>query len=404
MARTKLESDKVFDDWMARNNKRIGEILIPLVGEYPPTLENFYGSVMNEWVTTDLIRHYVDAMGDRNPLWRSEDYAKKTRWGGIIGPPTFTDSIVQPYPYKQEPEEFKKFNGFITLPNGTRRELYKPIRPGDHLRAIRRYLGITEVETARPEPVREFDEVVQRQVINQRDEVVAVLYSHATHLLNFEMSPENTAYPKRKRIRLTDEQRDAIYRNYDTETWRGAETRFWEDVTVGDTIKLHPVGPYTIYDIAAFYTAMSGHAVAFELEYERIKLNFDFAWLDPEVNAWTCGGVCHFEDNKGPHSPLWANGYAAGFYSQVEGLLGRMITSWMGDDGFLKVLDTKVPCYPMAGDLLHCKGKVTDKTEVNSEYLVEMDVVCESMDGFELVKGTAQVQLPSKTDCEGLRY
>ena len=109
MARTKLESDKVFDDWMARNNKRIGEILIPLVGEYPPTLENFYGSVMNEWVTTDLIRHYVDAMGDRNPLWRSEDYAKKTRWGGIIGPPTFTDSIVQPYPYKQEPDEFKKF-------------------------------------------------------------------------------------------------------------------------------------------------------------------------------------------------------------------------------------------------------------------------------------------------------
>ena len=28
-------------------------------------------------------------MGDMNPLWRDEEYAKKTRWGGIIAPPAF---------------------------------------------------------------------------------------------------------------------------------------------------------------------------------------------------------------------------------------------------------------------------------------------------------------------------
>ena len=50
------------------------------------------------------------------------------------------------------------------------------------------------------------------------------------------------------------------------------------------------------------------------------------------------------------------------------------------------------------------KGTVTGKSDVNGEYLVDMDVVCESMDGFELVKGTAQVQLPSRTDFKGLRY
>jgi hypothetical protein len=311
---------------------------------------------------------------------------------------------VQPYPYKQEPEEFKKFNGFWTLPNGARRELYKPIRPGDRLRAIRRYLGIQEVETARPEPVREFDEVVQRQIINQRDEVVAILYNHATQILNHQLSSENPLYPKRKRIRLTDRERDAIYHAYDNEKWRGGNTRFWEDVAVGEEVKLHSVGPYTVYDVAAFYTAMSGHAVGFELEWERIKLNFDFAWLDPEVNAWTCGGVCHFEDNKGPHSLLWANGYACGFYAQLEGLLGRMITSWMGDDGFIRVLDTRVPCYPMLGDLLHCEGRVTGKSTTNGEYLVDLDVVCKGHDGMPLVGGTAQVQLPSRVDFKGLRY
>ena len=404
MVRTGLASDKVFYDWMAKNNERIGEILIPEIGEYPPTLENFYGSLMNEWVTTDLIRHYVDSIGDRNPLFRSQEYARKTRWGGIIGPSTFTDSIVQPYPYKQEPEEFKKFNGFWTLPNGARREIYKPIRPGDRLRAVRRYLGIKEVETVRPEPVREFDEVVQRQIINHKDEVVAIIYNHATQILNHQLSPENPLYPKRKRIRLTDEERDAIYHAYDNEKWRGGETRFWEDVAAGEELKLHPVGPYTVYDVAAFYTAMSGHAVGFELEWERIKLNFDFAWLDPEVNAWTCGGVCHFEDNRGPHSLLWANGYACGFYAQLEGLLGRMITSWMGDDGFVRVLDTRVPCYPMLGDVLHCEGRVTGKSTVNGEHLVDLDVVCKGHDGMPLVAGTARVQLPSRVDFKGLRY
>jgi hypothetical protein len=58
MGRMRLESDRVFEEWVARNNERIGEILIPELGEYPPTLENFYGSLMNEWVTTDLIRQY----------------------------------------------------------------------------------------------------------------------------------------------------------------------------------------------------------------------------------------------------------------------------------------------------------------------------------------------------------
>jgi hypothetical protein len=265
-------------------------------------------------------------------------------------------------------------------------------------------MGIKEVETSRPEPIREFDEIVQRQIINQRDEVVATIENHATLLLNFEFSEENTAYPRRKRPRLTDQERDAVYDAYDNEKWRGSETRFWEDVKEGEEFGLHALGPYTVYDVASFYTAMSGHAVAFELEWERIKMNFDFAYLDPEVNGWTCGGVCHFEDNKGPHSQLWANGYAAGFYSQVEGLLGRMLTSWIGDDGFVRELDTRIPCYPFIGDVFHNKGKVIGKSVVDGEYLVDIDVVCEGHDGVALVKGTARVQLPSKEDFQGKRY
>ena len=93
----KTEQDKLIDEWAAKQNERIGEVVIPRVGEYPMDLDCWYGSVMNEWVTTDLIRHFADGMGSRNPLWRDQEYARQSRWGGIIAPPTFTDTIVQPY-------------------------------------------------------------------------------------------------------------------------------------------------------------------------------------------------------------------------------------------------------------------------------------------------------------------
>lgn len=43
------------------------------------------------WITeanVDAIRHYALGIGDDNPLWLDPEYARKTRYGGIIAPPT----------------------------------------------------------------------------------------------------------------------------------------------------------------------------------------------------------------------------------------------------------------------------------------------------------------------------
>ena len=79
MARSKLKSDKIFEDWMARNNERIGEIMIPQVGEYPPTLENFYGSVVNEWVTTDVWHEIKDEIEKALDSYTLEDLVERQR-------------------------------------------------------------------------------------------------------------------------------------------------------------------------------------------------------------------------------------------------------------------------------------------------------------------------------------
>ena len=50
---------------------------------------------------------------------------------------------------------------------------------------------------------------------------------------------------------------------------------------------------------------------------------------------------------------MYTGGPAVGFYSQIEWLLGRMLCNWMGDDGTLKVLDDRVPIYPILGSFLY---------------------------------------------------
>src|SRR4030042_531272 len=39
------------------------------------------------------IRRFAEAIGDPHPLWVDEDYARSTRCGGIVAPPTFAVSL-----------------------------------------------------------------------------------------------------------------------------------------------------------------------------------------------------------------------------------------------------------------------------------------------------------------------
>src|SRR5690349_7159412 len=53
-----------------------------------------------EEITRDAIRHYADGIGDRNPLWTDREYAKRARFGDVVGLPTMlyaTDRIASGY-------------------------------------------------------------------------------------------------------------------------------------------------------------------------------------------------------------------------------------------------------------------------------------------------------------------
>ena len=90
------------------------------------------------------IRKFCDAVGDSNPVWQDEIYARNSRFGGIIAPPTFllalrNDSLRMTLSRIEHPLK-RKLNA------GREIEFYEPIRAGDVITVTVKLADLTERE------------------------------------------------------------------------------------------------------------------------------------------------------------------------------------------------------------------------------------------------------------------
>jgi acyl dehydratase len=74
------------------------------VDELRARLERYVGrpmgppSVAPDPVNVPMIRHWVDALDDRNPVYLDEEFAATTRFGGIVAPPAMLQTWSMPRP------------------------------------------------------------------------------------------------------------------------------------------------------------------------------------------------------------------------------------------------------------------------------------------------------------------
>ena len=93
-------------------------------------------------VNKPMIRHWCEAMQDGNPLYNDVEYARESRYGGIIAPPTFILTIG--FEQIQKKMDTLMLHGVGRLHGGTELECFQPVRPGDAITASGKIAHVRE--------------------------------------------------------------------------------------------------------------------------------------------------------------------------------------------------------------------------------------------------------------------
>jgi acyl dehydratase len=112
------------------------------------------------------IRRFVQAIDDPNPLWQDEEYARQSKYGGIIAPPMFILTIG----FEQIQQVLTPSASVTRLHGGTELECYQPVRLGDTITVITKIANIRERQGKMGKTVFMTFEITYK---NQRRETVA---------------------------------------------------------------------------------------------------------------------------------------------------------------------------------------------------------------------------------------
>jgi acyl dehydratase len=132
-------------------------------------LEKYVGKPMGpatvapEPVNLPMIRHWVDALDDRNPVYLDEAFAATTRFGGLVAPPAMLQTWGMPRPRIQgiaerggAPDEIRSDNplkeldaaGYVgTLATNSALEFTRYLRLGERLHVESRMDSISARKT-----------------------------------------------------------------------------------------------------------------------------------------------------------------------------------------------------------------------------------------------------------------
>jgi acyl dehydratase len=127
------------------------------VDEVREQLEKYVGKPLGppasapDEVNVPMIRHWVDALDDRNPAYLDDAIAAKTRHGGIVAPPAMLQTWTMPRPKIEgiaerggAPNDIEFDNpitaldeaGYVgTLATNSELEFERYLKPGDRLEA-----------------------------------------------------------------------------------------------------------------------------------------------------------------------------------------------------------------------------------------------------------------------------
>jgi acyl dehydratase len=372
---TTAEANEITEEKLAELRKRIGIV-------WKPRRPYF-----NTKACKDAIQHFCDGIGDTNPLYTDEKYAKKSKYGCLVAPPCFLYSIYWAAQGRGMP-------GIHAWHSGDDWEFYQPILEGDELTYTNEMVDVKvkESEMAGKIAIQYHDIIYYNQKTGEKVAKVLDWCVRAGR----RSSGEKGKYADIKAATYTPEEMKSIYAAYNAEEIRGANPRYWEDINVGDELTPIVKGPLSYRDVYAWLIGsgspfMKAHGLALSF----LKRHPGTDMLDSETGIADVPELVHMEETRAQEIGIPG---AYDYGCQRISWLGNLITNWMGDDGFLRKLRAELRRFNIIGDTTWLKGKVSNKYIKEGEHLVDIECRAENQRGEVTMPGTATVRLPSKSN------
>ncbi len=383
------DAGRITDEGIARLRARIG---VPEPHTAPPHYRR---------AGTDAFRNVAAAYGDDNPLWADPDYGGTTRWGGPIAPPPLVggDTLIGEDEVPEVPADQRDLmkgdplRGVHAFYSASAREWWAPLRPD--LRCFRRNALVAVLDKPSEFAGRAVHEWTAQVFRDERGSVLSGQY-------RLMIRTERTKARERKKYdaiqphRYSDEEIAEIDEQYARERPRGAEPRWWEEVSEGDEVGPMVKGPLTVTDMICWHAGMGMGLYAvrpLRLGAQNRRRIPRFFHRD-ELNVPDVMQRVHWD----PEYARRAGNPTTFDYGRMrETWLIHLCTDWMGDDAWLWKLDCEFRKFNYVGDTQWLRGTVTRKYLAAGERpAVDLDISAENQRGELTTPGHATILLPSR--------
>ena len=345
-------------------------------------------------INQDSAHIYATGSGDANPLFQDAAYARASHWGAVVAPPTilFNAGIVEGRPLTAAEREEGRGGGLPGVHgmfSGADWEWYQPLREGDEIYRVG-YLSDAQ-EKSGVFAGRQVLALTENLFRNQHGEVLA-------KEVEWSMRTERDGARERGKYdwephEYSSEELERIDEAYANERPRGAEPRYWEDVQVGDALDGIVRGPYRATDAVAWDIGWGGVFA------RSGKVDFDYRRRHPRAYSRNRYGIPDIPERVHWESEFAREVGVPGLYDygpQRIAWASTLVTSWMGDSGFLKRLWVQVRRFNIEADVQWYRGEVIAKQIEDGEPQVICDIWAENQRGEVTAPGQAIVLLPSR--------
>ncbi len=336
--------------------------------------------------TRDNIRHYAHGIGDDNPLWCDPDYARGTRYGTLVAPPSFLfacDRVVSGY--------VGGLPGVHAMFAGCDIEWMRPIVRNTELRTRAWLKDLIEFDTRFAG--RSVQQIYHVDFFDQDNQQLAAADTWCFRTDRDAARETGSKYSDLKggfqRV-YDDETLREHAALYAAETVRGAEPRRFADIQVGEKLPRMAKGPMTVTGFICYAQGWGGLYIRANKLAWKLQMRHPAAGIKNRFGIPDCPERVHWEEEFA--RKVGAPG-AYDYGPERCSWMSHAITNWIGDDAMLTRLYCEVRRHNLEGELLTIDGAVTGKREEDGRRLVDFELEARNQDNELSARAQATAEL-----------